>query len=301
MLRGIIVRMKPKDKQPVPDEDNADKAVVLLIDGNNIAFRAASILPRSVLEANDTRQADSMVARRLRIMNSLYAHVVPVYVFDEPHNDFMPFDAAINRKREDTAYKANRRKPANDELARMKAIWIQSWMQRMYSDGNIVLAYPGAEADDLIAYASKLISTGPARQDGLLTAIWSADKDLLQCVHDGTGVYQIRKRGADGEVKYTESVVMDVKGVPASKIRMQLALQGDNADGYPGVHGYGAKKGLRLINECGSIDELVAALPEHEDLLRENWRLAGMGEDYLPTEAMNRVRTAVADAIGPEF
>lgn len=271
---------------------NDDKTVILLIDGNNIAFRAASILPVDVLDSDDTRQADRMVSKRVNIMRALYADVIPVYFFDEPRNNFMPFDARINRKHEDTDYKANRRKPGDDNLTRLRAIWIQRWMQAKYSDNQHVLAYPGAEADDMIAYVSSVITSNGSKD--LLTAIWSADKDLLQCVNDANGVYQIRKKpGSKDEVKYTESTVFDVKGVPPSKIRMQLALQGDSADGYHGVNGYGAKRGLKLINDSDSFDDIINALPDSEDLLRENWILAGMGKDYLPTNAITRVNNVI--------
>lgn len=277
-------------------------SVILLIDGNNIAYRAASVIPVDVLREYNTTLADKMVAKRIRIMEELYEEVKPVYVFDEPRNDFMKSDAKIIRKQMDDAYKGNRPKIGVDELATVRTTWIQQWCQNMYSNENIVIAYPGAEADDIISYASQLISEYHSTYD-LNTAIWSSDKDLLQCVNDDKGVYAIRRKGKPtDEVKYTESTVMEIKGVPPHKIRMQLALQGDSADGYKGIRGYGGKAGLQLINESNTIEDIMQAIPDkYHSQLEENWELAGTGSDYMPSEAILRTKNAVIDALGPSF
>lgn len=275
---------------------------ILLIDGNNIAYRAASVLPLDVLKEGNTAIADSMVKKRLRIMRDLYDEVLPLYVFDEPRNDFMPFDAKINRRKMDDEYKGTRPKVGVDELATLRAIWIQRWCQQMYSNGNTVITYPGSEADDIITYAALLIGKSSKSQD-VNAAIWSSDKDLLQCVDDELGIYAIRRKGKNAEeVKYTESTVLEVKKVPPKKIRMQLALQGDKADGYPGIRGYGGKAGLELINASDSIDDIMSAIKEeYRAQLMENWELAGTGADYMPTIAIKRTEDAVNGLIGPEF
>lgn len=272
---------------------------ILLIDGNNIAFRAASVIPLDILKTTDTRMADRMVNKRMRIMNELYDKVTPVYVFDEPRNDFTPFDAKVNRRKMDDEYKGSRPKIGVDEIATLKAMWIQSWCQQMYSNGNNVIAYPGAEADDIIAYASEMIGLNHASQDGLMTAIWSADKDLLQCVNDSQGIYAIRRKGKD-EIRFTEQTVLETKLVPPSKIRLQLALQGDSADGYKGIRGYGpkSKKSIELINNSETIQDIITALPDSETQLMENWILAGMGSDYLPSGAIERTEHTISEVIG---
>ena len=107
---------------------------------------------------------------------------------------------------------------------------------------------PGFEADDVIAtYASK-ITDQPVN-------IISSDKDLTQLMSDTITIYDPMKR------KYitTEDVIKKF-GVTPDKVLDVLSLMGDTSDNVPGVPGIGAKTAATLINEYGSLDNLISNL-----------------------------------------
>jgi len=104
------------------------------------------------------------------------------------------------------------------------------------------------EADDALASAAHLASADKKVQK---VCIWTPDKDLAQCVR-GDRVVQV-----DGRKKIIRSEV-GVKqkfGVPPSLIPDYLALVGDDADGYPGISGFGSGTAARMLNEYGPIEK----------------------------------------------
>jgi len=109
------------------------------------------------------------------------------------------------------------------------------------------------EADDGLASAARIAS---GNTDVEKICIWTPDKDLAQCVHDGR-VVQVDRRGrrildADG--------VREKFGVDPVLIPDFLALVGDPADGYPGIAGIGPKTAARLLNRHGIIENFPPAV-----------------------------------------
>jgi len=104
------------------------------------------------------------------------------------------------------------------------------------------------EADDALASAAHLAASDKRVEK---VCIWTPDKDLAQCVR-GDRVVQI-----DGRKKIIRSEI-GVKqkfGVPPSLIADYLALVGDDADGYPGISGFGSGTAARMLNEHGPIEK----------------------------------------------
>ncbi len=103
----------------------------------------------------------------------------------------------------------------------------------------------GFEADDIIATYAKKINEQRVN-------IISSDKDLMQLMNDRITIYDPMKR------KYiTNEYVIKKFGVPPDKILDVLSLMGDTSDNVPGVPGIGAKTASALINEYGSLDDLI--------------------------------------------
>ncbi len=109
------------------------------------------------------------------------------------------------------------------------------------------------EADDGLASAARIAS---GNTDVEKICIWTPDKDLAQCVHDGR-VVQVDRRGRR---------ILDAKGVREKfgvdpvLIPDFLALVGDPADGYPGIAGIGPKTAARLLNRHGIIENFPPAV-----------------------------------------
>ncbi len=109
------------------------------------------------------------------------------------------------------------------------------------------------EADDGLASAARIAS---GSEDVEKVCIWTPDKDLAQCVR-GNRVVQVDRRGQR---------TLDAEGVRAKfgveplLIPDFLALVGDPADGYPGIHGIGPVTAARLLNRYGTIENFPPAV-----------------------------------------
>ena len=109
---------------------------------------------------------------------------------------------------------------------------------------------PGYEADDVLASLARL-----AAARGLHSVIVTTDKDLLQIVDSSTSVYNPSK-----EITIDEAGVKAFFGAEASQVADVLALWGDPSDNIPGVPGVGEKTAKSLIQEFGSLDNLLAGI-----------------------------------------
>ena len=104
------------------------------------------------------------------------------------------------------------------------------------------------EADDALASAAHIASLDERVQK---VCIWTPDKDLAQCVV-GDRVVQVDRKS--GQVRNADAVRAKF-GVAPRFIPDYLALVGDAADGYPGIHGCGPKSAARLIERYGPIED----------------------------------------------
>lgn len=110
--------------------------------------------------------------------------------------------------------------------------------------------FPRYEADDVLA----TLAARAAERD-MRTVIVTTDKDLLQLVGGTVSVWNPSK-----EVLLDESKVVEFFGAPPDRVVDVLSLQGDPSDNVPGVPGIGEKTAKALIQEFGSLDDLLANL-----------------------------------------
>ena len=106
---------------------------------------------------------------------------------------------------------------------------------------------PGYEADDLIATYSKFFT-----KIGWDISIISSDKDLMQLVDDKVHMLDPIKNKL---LKRQE--VIEKFGVPPEKVIDVQSLAGDSIDNIPGAPGIGLKTGALLVNEYGSLENLL--------------------------------------------
>lgn len=114
------------------------------------------------------------------------------------------------------------------------------------------------EADDLIA--------SYARHFAGETIIATNDKDILQIVDERVRIYSTNKTDrllpTDGFALLGVDEVRKKWGVDPARIADVLALTGDSSDNIPGVDGVGNKTAAALINQFGSVEDLLARLDE---------------------------------------
>jgi len=109
------------------------------------------------------------------------------------------------------------------------------------------------EADDALAAAAR-IATADERVEKV--CIWTPDKDLGQCVR-GERVVQVYRRAKQ---ILDAAGVRKKFGVDPERIADFLALVGDDADGYPGIAGYGSVGAARAVNQYGALEDWPASL-----------------------------------------
>jgi len=109
------------------------------------------------------------------------------------------------------------------------------------------LEMEGFEADDLIAtYARQ------SREKGYEVVVVSADKDLMQLIREGVELFDPMK-----DKFFTPEDVKEKFGVYPDKVIDVQALAGDSIDNVPGVAGIGIKTAAQLINEFGSLQQVL--------------------------------------------
>ena len=111
----------------------------------------------------------------------------------------------------------------------------------------------GFEADDVIGTLSHI-----AAEHGFETYMVTPDKDYGQLV--GGNVYMYRPRHSGGYEVMGEKEVTEKYGLAnKNQIIDLLGLMGDSSDNIPGCPGIGEKTAVKLLQEFGSINNLLAS------------------------------------------
>ena len=147
----------------------------------------------------------------------------------------------------DENYKAHR-PPQPDEL-REGIPYIKEMLNR-YKVANLEL--DGYEADDIIGTLAL-----KAGLDGADVFMVTPDKDFMQLVTENVKLYKPLNAAKGFDIVGIDGVV-DYFGVKPEKVCDVLALIGDTADNIPGMPGVGKKGAPLLIDEFGSIENLIA-------------------------------------------
>lgn len=214
---------------------------VYLIDGHAQLYRAFYAVEG--LRSPDGKPTGAVFGFTRMIQDIIKKHNPDaiVAVFDSPGPTF--------RHEMYAEYKANR-KPTPPEL-----------VSQIPDVHEIVTAYkiplytlPGFEADDLLGTFSL-----QAVNAGWQVVIVSGDKDCAQLLTRGVRIFDPQKN-----VFTDYDGFINEKGIPPEKLTDLMGLWGDTADNIPGVPGIGEKIGLQLIQQYGSLDNLL----DHSDEIK---------------------------------
>ncbi len=216
-------------------------AHLVLIDGSGYLFRAFHALPPMM------RPSDGTPVNAVFGYTKLLIKIAEQ--FDASHMAVI-FDAKGPTFRNDiySAYKANRPPPPEDLIPQFSLV-----RKATRAMGLPCIEMKGYEADDIIAtYAQK------AEEAGMKVTILSTDKDLMQLVkNDHILLYDSFKNKS-----INEFAVQEKFGVMPNRVIDVQALAGDSSDNVPGVSGIGIKTAAQLINQYGSLEELLSHVHE---------------------------------------
>jgi DNA polymerase-1 len=111
-----------------------------------------------------------------------------------------------------------------------------------------VLSHPRYEADDVLATVAR---AGAGR--GLDVFLCTSDKDCRQLIDERVRLYNLRKRQEFGRAE----LLADWGITPEQVVDLQT-LVGDSVDNVPGVKGIGLKTGAKLLQDFGSLENILA-------------------------------------------
>ena len=210
-----------------------------LIDGSAYIFRAFHALPPL------TRKSDGLpIGAVSGFCNMLHRYVEGNTGPDAPTHVAVVFDKGSHTFRNDMydLYKANREAMPEDLRPQIPLT------RRATEAFNIACKeIEGFEADDIMATLACR-----ARAAGGRVTILSSDKDLMQLVGDGVEMLDPMKNK-----RIDRDGVMEKFGVGPERVVDVQALAGDSVDNVPGAPGIGIKTAALLINEFGSLEDLL--------------------------------------------
>ncbi len=214
------------------------KRKAILIDSNNLAYRAFYALPATIAASTGI------------ITNAVYGFTsMLLKLLEDQAPDMMicAFDSRGPTFRHEIFkdYKLTRKKMPEELIAQMPLI-----KEVLYAFGIPFVEIEKYEADDIIATLVKKIE-----KDFDEVIIVSGDKDILQLISEKVKV-MANKKGITDTVLFDRDNVSEKFGIPETMIRDYLALTGDTSDNIPGVPGIGPKTARELLTSYGSIDKI---------------------------------------------
>ncbi len=225
----------------MPDDTAAPQ--LFLIDGNSLAYRAFFALPESI-GTSDGRPTNAIYGLASMLVKIIDEH--------HPQGVVVAWDAGMSgREVTYDLYKAQR-KPRPDLLR-------EQWphlMPLVEAFGYTNVKVDGYEADDVIASLVK-----QAREEGIEVMVVTGDRDAYQLVDEGVRVMST-SRGITETKIYDRAAVEERYGVPPELITDLMGLRGDTSDNIPGVPGIGEKTATQLLQQFGSLDEVLASVDQ---------------------------------------
>lgn len=158
-------------------------------------------------------------------------------------------------------YKANRESMPEDLRAQIPEII------RMLEAFRIpILRIDGYEADDTIGTLTRMAD----ETEGFASYMVSQDKDLGQLISPSCFLWRPGKRGNEHEIIDVPALLEHWNIKEPSQVIDILALMGDASDNIPGIPGIGEKTAKTLIEEFGSVENLLAHTDQLKGKRREN-------------------------------
>lgn len=207
---------------------------LLLVDGHHLAYRTFFAMTLTTSRGEAVQMVYGFARSLLKALKEDGQAVAVVFDAKAPSFRHEAYEA----------YKAGRA-PAPEDFPRQL-----SQVKRLVDLlGLVRLEVPGYEADDVLGTLAKR-----AEREGMEVRILTGDRDFFQLISERISVLL-----PDGTL-VTPAYVMEKYGVPPERWVDFRALVGDPSDNLPGVKGIGEKTALRLLQEWGSVENLLKNL-----------------------------------------
>ena len=269
------------DTSVTPLEEPTAPPRLFLLDGHSLAYRAFFALPPTL--ATSTGQ----------ITNAVYGFtsmLIKLLGDEQPDLIAVAFDSGppTVRLEKDAQYKAGRAETPGDFKPQLGLI--EEVLEALKIP--VLRVMDGNEADDVLGTLAVR-----AAERGIDATIVTADRDFFQLVRPGIRV-MFNRRGISDIVVYDEAGIEERFGLPPSKYLDFVALKGDTSDNIPGVPGVGDKTAAKLVNEYGSVEELLAHVDDLKGKLKEN--VTASVDRLALNKELARIVTDVPVAVEPQ-
>ena len=216
---------------------------LFLLDAYALIYRAYYALIHSPRFASPTGFNTAAIYGFCNTLDDLLRKENPSHVavcFDPPHG-------ATFRHEKFEAYKAQRDKQPEDITLSIP------YIKRILEGYRIpVVEVPGYEADDVIGTLATR-----AAAEGYDTYMMTPDKDYGQLVAPHIYMYRPALKGEGFEIRDVARVCERYGIANPRQVIDLLALEGDVSDNIPGCPGVGEKTARKLIEEWGSVENLL--------------------------------------------
>lgn len=156
-----------------------------------------------------------------------------------------------------------------------------------------LLEVEGFEADDVIGTMAR-----KAEKEGFTTYMMSPDKDFGQLVSPAILQYKPSYRGNDFEIRGEKEVCERYGLERTSQVIDLLALMGDKIDCIPGCPGVGDKTAIKLIQEFGDVETLLASTDRLKGAMKK--RVEENADQIRESKYLATIRTDVPVDVDPE-
>ncbi len=227
---------------------------LLVLDGNSLAYRAFFALPET-LTTPDGQPTNSVYGFTNMLLRMLRER--------EPDHVVVAFDTGVPQSRLALApeYKANRDEMPSPLRSQFPLIREVLDVLRIP-----ILTADEAEADDILATLAR-----QCVEAGIEIEIVTGDRDMFQLVCDDPPVRVIyTKRGISEVDEMDEAAVEARYGVGPRRYVDLAAMRGDKSDNLEGIPGIGDKTAAKLLNQYGSLDEIIEHVDEFTPKQSEN-------------------------------
>lgn len=219
---------------------------LIIIDGYSLLFRAyfaTAYGGKDTIMRTKTGIPTNAIFAFANMINKVLA------TFKGEEHIFVGFDSGkpCFRKQEFEQYKANRA-PCPEELK------IQMPIAREFLDAIGIMRHEeiGYEGDDICGSVAKLAS-----KEGYNVSIYTSDRDFLQLIDKNISI-EILKRGMSDIIHANANNIVELFGFNPIELIDYKGLRGDNSDNLPGIPGVGEKTAIKLIQEYGNLENIIA-------------------------------------------
>ncbi|WP_163191770.1 DNA polymerase I [Clostridium thermarum] len=212
---------------------------LLILDGHSLMNRAFyGVPPLTNAEGLHTNAIFGFTNMLLKIKEEIKPDYI-VTTFDRKAPTF--------RHKEYGDYKAGRKKMSPELHEQFEPL--KEFLKLMSIN---IFEIDGFEADDLIGTLAKY-----AESQGIEVFILTGDRDALQLASDNIKVIITKKGITDKEIYDRKRMIEDFGVTPTQFIDVK-GLMGDASDNIPGVPGIGEKTAYKLIQEYGSVENVLS-------------------------------------------